>query len=145
MHFLMPHPPGVEASPSPRRKETGTTRCSFLRRRLLALFAALLAVGTMSLGSSAPALAADTACLAHTTCVWNAPYFEGAKRSIGAGEAGYWIAFDNYKQSIRNNFGQRVVWTYSPFVGFRCWGPGAVASSWLAESHLYIGATGSRC
>lgn len=145
MELLVPHPPGAASNSEARQSKATGPAHRFFKRRLLPLFAALLAAGALTLGSSTPAQAADMQCPDNAVCVWNGANFENAKRSIGTGESGYWMAFDNYKLSIRNRFGQRVVWTYSPFVGFRCWAPNASAGTWVAETHLYIGAIGSRC
>ena len=133
----------------PGLKEDSAEKHSLLRRRMLSLAAALLAVGSLSLGSSTPALADDSSCLSNNfVCVWNQPGYQGAKLTIGAEQALEWRFFDNNKYSIKNHFFNRAVYTwYTPYgwAGLRCFNPGDKTSTWFIANALYIDAPGSRC
>jgi hypothetical protein len=108
--------------------------------------AALVAVGILGLGAATPALADDASCPGNYVCVWNQANFQGAKRVIGAGEAGTWLNFDNYKYSIKNQFSNRAVWTYAAYTKtYACFNPGVKTSSYFTASALYVAGPGSHC
>lgn len=120
------------------------SRSTYWARRFLSFCAALLAVGALSLASSSPASADSPSCNDQFTCVFTGYNYTGAKRVIGAGEAGYWIPFDNAKYSLKNLFYNRRVWVSST-AGVYCLGPYTRYPGLAPTYYLWIDAPGSRC